>query len=216
MDPVPTFFVEESNYAQVTLRTYTWGELGPNLHDEWVCPGTGEERRGHRAARVVYDRAPVQRSEDRYLAVWPAEDFPDEQWPQACELCGAPAEDGWHRVVDQETIYVASDGREWPSRDLPVGAMYDGWWQRKGPDGIGLTVVIPPGRGAVDHWQVDARAGNCNRPDLDHYCWVRTGNPRLEPVTVGKGAEGTSCTAGAGSILSDAWHGYLRNGQLVE
>jgi hypothetical protein len=51
-----------------------------------------------------------------------------------------------------------------------------------------------------------------------HKCWVR---PPFDPAnlsgfTVGEGAQGESCGAGAGSILVPGWHGFLRNGVLVQ
>jgi hypothetical protein len=56
------------------------------------------------------------------------------------------------------------------------------------------------------------RASNCTMPnDMLHRCWVRHGNPPM--ITVDK--NGPTCGAGAGSILSGNWHGFLRNGELV-
>lgn len=101
----------------------------------------------------------------------------------------------------------------------PVGAMWFADWYLpsfKGPDGHVLVVRTPP-----DHdWIVDSRCSNCSLPDdNDHYCWVRHGVP--PDITVDK--NGRTCSAGAGSLgvwnkdkTGYVWHGFLRNGYLVE
>src|SRR3954471_15087209 len=110
-------------------------------------------------------------------------------------------------------IYRRLDtGEEINSRDLPVGAMYyvkpeNQKHYRPGPDGRTLFVKTPGGV-----WCPDGRASNCGRPDDEvHYCWVRHGVPPL--VTVDK--IGDTCVAGAGSIMIDTYHGFLRNGELT-
>ena len=71
-----------------------------------------------------------------------------------------------------------------------------------------LYAVLPNGR----YWDIDSRASNCGRPDdRTHRCWVRHGEP--PNVTVDK--QGDTCTAGAGSILADDYHGFLRAGEFV-
>jgi len=63
---------------------------------------------------------------------------------------------------------------------------------------------------------IDGPANNCTRKDdpgqKHHHCWVRHGVP--PSITVDK--NGPTCEAGAGSILTKNWHGFLRNGMLVE
>lgn len=46
-----------------------------------------------------------------------------------------------------------------------------------------------------------------------HFCWVRHGTPPHEKVHVDK--SGVTCGAGAGSIATGSWHGFLHNGELV-
>lgn len=71
-----------------------------------------------------------------------------------------------------------------------------------------LHVVTPDGH----WWDIDGRAGNCTmKDDKVHHCWVRHGEPPL--VTVDK--QGVTCSAGAGSIQSSNWHGFLKDGELV-
>jgi hypothetical protein len=50
--------------------------------------------------------------------------------------------------------------------------------------------------------------------DKTHRCWVRHGDPdKGEPVHVDKA--GHTCAAGAGSIATPGYHGFLHNGQLT-
>jgi hypothetical protein len=77
---------------------------------------------------------------------------------------------------------------------------------RSGPQ---LYCILPD----KSPWNIDSRASNCTMPDdFEHRCWVRHGIPPA--ITVDK--DGLTCTAGGGSIQSGSWHGYLRNGELVE
>jgi hypothetical protein len=63
---------------------------------------------------------------------------------------------------------------------------------------------------------IDGICSNCtDREDAlkgGHKCWVRHGDAPL--ITVDK--NGKTCGAGGGSILSGSYHGFLRNGELVE
>lgn len=100
----------------------------------------------------------------------------------------------------------------------PPGAMWDATWMHDckggyflgGPnsDGRFLVVRLPNGH----DWCIDSRASNCTTPnDKTHRCWVRHGEP--PNITVDK--NGKTCAAGAGSIQSGDYHGFLRNGELV-
>ncbi len=76
-------------------------------------------------------------------------------------------------------------------------------------DGRHLVVVLPNGH----HWDIDSRANNCTLPrDTVHRCWVRAGTP--PSVSVGKSG-GQTCGAGAGSIQSGQFHGFLDEGWVV-
>ncbi len=113
----------------------------------------------------------------------------------------------------------ADTGEEMPLSKAPPGAMWladwygdDGSYVNKGPDGLTLVVAVPDGSG-THHWIVDSRASNCTKKDDDvHKCWIRHGVP--PNVTVDK--NGNTCSAGAGSIQTDKWHGFLRNGYLEQ
>lgn len=158
-------------------------------------------------------------------------------WPQRkikCAMCGEPAE---CRSVATFTEMRRVDTGEIFARphDLPVGAVYADWDQygdddsphnwANAPDGEGrryrvfrpsadgrvLVCVLPDGH----HWIIDSRCNNCGSPNDDmHWCWVRHGRPEDGTLHVDK--EGLTCSAGAGSIATGKWHGFLHNGQLVQ
>lgn len=129
------------------------------------------------------------------------------------EPVGAPGEG--YRRVDTGEVYAHL-------KDAPPGAMWDAPWMHDygksrggflmaGPntDGRFLIVRMPNGH----DWMIDSRCSNCTLPeDDDHRCWVRHGEP--PNLTVDK--NGRTCSAGAGSIQSGNWHGFLRNGELVQ
>lgn len=108
--------------------------------------------------------------------------------------------------------------------EFGVGAMWFAYWGFKNREwqnetGPHLYVRCPngpadaAGRIPTRDWDVDARASNCTLPeDKLHRCWVRHGSPPA--VHVDK--SGHTCSAGAGSIALPGWHGFLRNGMLVE
>lgn len=119
------------------------------------------------------------------------------------------------RRTSTEPLYRRSDtGEVVTLRDAPVGAMWDATWFNDqpaytGPDGISLVVRTPGGS-----WMVDSRCSNCTLPNDDvHKCWVRHGDPRTGEIHVDK--NGVTCAAGAGSILTGSYHGFLHNGHLT-
>lgn len=142
----------------------------------------------------------------------------DAQGPTTCGRCGAafsgPAEfPHVSRHAGSQLTYDTEDGRLHPG-DMYWVAHYrsaDGteWCPGKWTncDGQRLHVQRPNGIG----WDIDGRANNCTLPDeTTHRCWVREGEPPL--VTVGKA--GHTCSAGAGSIASGGYHGFLQAGVL--
>jgi hypothetical protein len=115
-------------------------------------------------------------------------------------------------------------GEEVSSRDLPIGACYvinrppdvthRDDYPAVGEDGLAICCILPGG----SHWYIESQASNCTNPtDRTHRCWVRHGTVG-EPLTVDKA--GHTCGAGAGSIFGvheqKNWHGFLRNGVLVQ
>lgn len=215
MSGVQTFWLEPTEQVAVGLRRYTVGEGG------FDCA------HGHHRALVYTGREPAiyDDRDGRRVRLNGLTDVPrdDPAWPTKCEDCAYEftAEDHWQRWTellwertDTGELRVLHQNAQAPGApSAEPGASWDAWWMpfQRNPDGIYLMVRLPDGH----DWTVDSRASNCTLPhDGEHRCWVRHGDPRECKVTVDK--DGLSCSAGAGSIASPKWHGFLRNGVLVE
>jgi hypothetical protein len=153
----------------------------------------------------------------------PEIDHADPRWPSTCERCGGamPADAVWQ--VMQEQLYRRVDtGELIAHRYMPPGSLYfqdpdkrygefAGVFPGGGPDGRVLSAVCPGGA----RWCIDSRANNCTMPNDDkHRCWVRHGDPAAGTIHVDK--NGLTCKAGAGSIKTGNWHGYLDHGFFRE
>ena len=169
--------------------------------------------------RVLYNqRFPEQEpmDSDRWVLEhnFPEVSADDPRWPKSCSACGFEFRPDDARQNFTSRIFQADDGRSWPQRELPPGAMYyEDWMPRNfywdNFEGPGHLIVILPN--GID-WNIDSRASNCTLPkDRMHRCWIRTG----EPPNVTAGKTGHTCAAGAGSILAGNYHGFLRNGELT-
>ena len=163
----------------------------------------------------------------------------DHRWPTEC-LCGAPfrENDSWHLFVQPlykvtatlspsqspDAARLAEVGDVYTLRTAPPGAIWDTPWLKErhiphprkgkslvfapGSDGLILTCKTPGG-----DWCIDGRCSNCSMPeDNEHRCWVRHGD--VPEIHVDK--NGYTCQAGAGSIISGSYHGFLHNGCLVQ
>jgi len=142
-----------------------------------------------------------------------AKDFiGDPRWPKNCS-CGYVFADTDEWQLFSSHIYRRTDtGEEMTLRDAPDGAMWEAIWYSDipgwcGDDGRAIICRVPN----KHDWHIDGPCSNCTRPNEPHRCWVRHGEP--PNLTVDK--NGNTCSAGAGSILTSEWHGYLRNGELV-
>lgn len=112
-------------------------------------------------------------------------------------------------------------------RRTDTGETWWGWWASKGPGSIYITshegypcwckwtncngkhieVITPDGH----CWDASSRASNCTmKEEGTHRCWILHGTP--PNLTADK--NGYTCQAGAGSIQSPGWHGFLQNGEL--
>ncbi len=195
-------WVERTGEAQVSLRRYSRDEVG--------CPGGGI----YHNATAPISNEPLRLNERGHIEGLPLDDYADRpEWPTACS-CGHVFTEADDRQVNQDPIYRAvfpdgSTGKEWPARSLPVGAMLDTPWQKPfgvGPDGIALTVVLPPEPESGDSrghwWHVDGPSRNNGVPGPG---WTRTGDPRNPPsLTV------------TPSILTGDYHGFLQGGVLTD
>lgn len=135
--------------------------------------------------------------------------------PKLC-ACGYEFSSSDDRWTSTSPRWRRLDTGEEVRGKLPPGALYvdevmtrqDGWVYQ-GSDGLNVVCVLPNG----NHWWIDSRCSNCTMPtDVLHRCWVRHGTVG---GTVHVDKNGHTCTAGAGSIISGGWHGFLHNGQLT-
>jgi hypothetical protein len=128
----------------------------------------------------------------------------DSRWPVVCEACGKAFAEivGIYSDILTYRVWRAEDGREFSDDrgNPPPGAMRRLWWMEGlegygGPDGKVYSVITPDGH----DWIMDGPASNGEafKPG-----WMRTGTPPLITATP--------------SIQTGKWHGYLRNGELVE
>ena len=214
--PVAVFWCEPTGTVQRSLRCFQFSDKHP-------CA-----KGGYCNASRVLDVVPAEfetNENTRYFKRYDPADWPWDAFPTACERCGAEIPDP-HRQIALEEIFVVKtgvhSGKEFPRRDLPVGAMFHQWLYEEfkdwcGWDGRALYVVTPDGE-----WGVDMQANNCtDRANKKHRCWVRHGDPTTGYLHVDK--DGTpdrpTCAAGAGSIWMhqpDGWHGFAHRGFLVD
>lgn len=199
MPPIRCYLAEETDDVRRFLRRVTVGDF----HGQY---------RGHRAVSPVLDRVCAPRGSREEVGGqvdWPRD---DPRWPTRCESCAYEFTDDDLWLLDVERIWRRPDtGEEFHLRDAAPGAMYWAQWSNMGgdPEAFSLCVILPGGH----PWSIDGRANNCGRPDdRTHRCWCRHGDP--PDVTVDK--ECDTCAAGAGSIRAGDYHGFLRDGWLVD
>jgi len=202
---VPCFWIEPTGQYVQFLRVFS------TEHD---CPAAAG---AYCDARVFVGIVPE--GGDHVTRMHDVAEYRDPRWPKACDRCGR----AFHVKRSQRQLFHQREMRV--VRAMPgaarahqgegaaiAGAMWDASWygqNYQGPDGLHLMVMLPNG----NEWLIDGRANNCTmRDDHEHRCWVRHGEP--PNVTVDK--RGKTCAAGAGSIQSGSYHGFLRAGALVE
>ena len=148
------------------------------------------------------------------------EDYSPERWPTKCDHCGAPVPSGDSGIevnyqIFRRRLYDTASGNPEPGDIFWAPWKHDPKWQKfycpwddcNDPRGH-LICVLPNGF----EWDIDSRANNCTMPnDKTHRCWVRHG----EPPNIHVDKNGHTCQAGAGSILSGNYHGFLHNGELT-
>lgn len=206
----------------------------------WVEP-TGVRRchRGHWC-----DGCKTYTQTEAPLSEWD-EDFPDPRPEIACRGCGQPArmnsrgiDNEMRRPDTGELFRSMADlpiGAVWEARPYGKLDRLHNWLSNvddqgrpfpEPPDGEGKRCRLierlnkQDGRVLIcrlpdrTDWVIDSRANNCTLPlDDKHWCWVRTGRPEDGTLHISKG--GRTCSAGAGSIATPGYHGFLRHGRLV-
>lgn len=199
-DHIKVFFIEPTDKERRWLRRYSLG-VHPDKH---YC----------QAMRPLGD----------FDKSRPWDDYKREEWPTACDSCSHPFKDTDEFQKFDRTLYTRKDtGEMMTLQDAPPGACWNAHWYvdheynrgkmgsgyNTGPDGRCLVVKLPDGH----DWIIDSRCSNCTKPDNnEHFCWVRHGRPEDGTLHVDK--KGDTCSAGAGSIATPNWHGFLHNGYL--
>lgn len=137
-------------------------------------------------------------------------------FPMKCDACDHVFDYAGkiERQVWTERLYDTPSGKPEPGSAYWSDWMHndDGscpiWDNCGGPRGH-LFVILPNG----DHWNAYGRAQNCTlKDDRLHRCWVLSGSLEGGDLTASK--NGLTCSAGAGSIASEGWHGFLVKGEL--
>lgn len=220
--PFKVFWLEPTEMERVWLRRYR--------SSKHASPGCPLPFGYHNKSTLLKDRADglVEYLDDEKDPDRPSDDSP--YWPTHCDCGYAFQEEDPRQVFNMRLYRGAPDGQLYTLHDAPPGAMWDATWAHTypwmvGPDGISLHVKLPNGH----DWNVDCEASNCTKSQWapvpgepntrkwqgrTHYCWVRHGDPRAGIVHVDKG--GTTCAAGAGSIMSGNYHGFLHNSYLTD
>jgi hypothetical protein len=193
-------FLAPTDQVELSLRRFVFPSLG------YECDKSGM---GYHDVRAVIGRDHRDNVTGVHGDSWP---HADPRWPKAC-ACGFEFGERGEWQFNPDRLFRRSDNGELVTlAAAPVGAMWFAPWYEDhytGPDGQCLVVRMPG-----DHdWIVDSRAANCTMPtDTVHRCWIRHGEP--PDVTADK--NGVTCAAGAGSIATGKWHGFLRAGWLEE
>lgn len=199
---VQCFWCEPTELSKVYLRVYSRNPYhGAKIHidtqhDQVSGVDPKYEGKGTSHYPAVYD--------DR------------DDWPTVCDCHGEPFTDPVVRQLFYRRIYTDPEGRRFTTEEMPPGAMRNAkWWPKgQGPDGISLMIRLPCGH----DWHVDSKASNCKESEIEHFCWPRTGDPRI-PGEVHVAGGDNICKVGAGSIgcmNGRCYHGFLRKGALVD
>lgn len=132
-------------------------------------------------------------------------------WADWTESAKPKHENDWDGYSPEDLNRVRETFKQHPN-SFPGPSSADPTLPKRSPshlfqDGPQLTVVLPDNT----PWNIDSRASNCTMPyDYSHRCWIREG----EPPNVTAGKNGNTCAAGAGSIATPNYHGFLRNGVI--
>ncbi|MDQ4119906.1 MAG: hypothetical protein M3209_00380 [Acidobacteriota bacterium] len=209
MSRVKCFFAKETTKVRRYLRRHASG----------ACPS--KYRTFHNAERLFDEiEVPVPNgdgceSDERMISEAPEENE-KSGYPTECEYCDYRFSDSDGYQFRTERLYRNEETSElYALRDLPPGAIYYASWMDRiyKPQLEHCIIVILPNG---NPWMIDSQANNCTIPEdhnqRQHHCWIIEG--KLPTINVSK--NGKTCQAGAGSILSGSYHGFLRNGYLEE
>lgn len=182
-------------------------------HEAHRCPGNDQKLH---FAQVQLPDGLIQDNEASYHGFNKPVGVDAVDFPVHCDTCGYIFQEGDSYNFRVSYAWARADNGQFVTDNVhlaPPGAMWYADYMEDipeycGQDGKRLCVMTPGGI-----WMIDSKASNCTMPDDNvHKCWVRHGIP--PDVTVDK--NGLSCQAGAGSIAIGNYHGFLRNGILVQ
>jgi hypothetical protein len=208
--PTKTFMVESTGMVKIYLRRYSdYDSKAPvckmGYHNASNYIATEKAR-----YKTDGDYKYINNRGSKYKKLFP---HSHPKWPHICDYCGYEFTDEDEFQIFVEPEYQRVDtGEKFALRDAPAGAM---WWapwygQHDRYDERGALIVRCPGG---SDWNIDGRATNCGLPDDNvHHCWIRHGEP--PDITVDK--NGVTCSAGAGSIATSNYHGFLQNGYFTD
>jgi hypothetical protein len=192
MSSVKCFMITPTGRAARWLRRFQGAEeIGVRL-----C----EPNSYHNAMVRIEDTDVIQgeRSISIDPMTWPED---DPRWPARCEHCGYEFAGMHGGQLFYAQIYKTPDGKEVSIHgsklpgieQAPPGSMYYADWLKPyhtSPDGHSLAVMTPAGV-----WLIDLKTKDAN--------WTRTGTP-------------PNVTATPSIRIGDRYHGWLKNGELVE
>lgn len=121
----------------------------------------------------------------------------------------------WEDGIGSPRFRRLDTGEELRWKQLSPGALYvvdprHEFKYRRGHDDDAIACVLPDGT----HWHIDSVANNCTKTDdREHRCWVRHGS---KPGVIHVDKQGLTCAAGAGSIATKQFHGFLHHGELYD
>lgn len=209
MEPTKCYVIERTGRSRYTLRRYV------SRGDEHSkCSGRFSYHNAHSPILAETQDDP---SKDWLCSSPPAQPEKDDpRWPVKCDYCDYKfTADDVFQVFGYPLYKRVDTGEIGTLEDFPPGALWRAHWYEErgkaapgwtGEDGEAWMCRLPDGH----DWFIDGKCSNCTRPTEPHHCWVRKG---VAPFfTVGK--DGDTCSAGAGSIATPKWHGFLRNGRL--
>jgi hypothetical protein len=189
------FLVKAVEEQEAWLRRYADGPCP-------LVPGDGS----YHGAMTSIGRIELSYTKEGYIdSTDPSLYEEDERWPTTCE-CGyefrvnddprqVMGRQLWENIAGERRMI----DRPWRSKEHPPmwepGAMFDAFWLgdwAKGPDGLHLSVVLPPDNHI---WHVDGPSTSGGR-------WSRSGTPPDITATP--------------SILTPKYHGFLQGGVLTD
>jgi hypothetical protein len=147
---IKCFFLEPTEYMQVSLRRYKGAQDGQPL-----CNHTNSYHDANVIVVPMIER-PKDQNTGRGLLEHPDYPHDDPRWPRECP-CGFKFKDDAHWQVNERILYTTPEMNGLTTiDDAPVGAMWDAWWyDHKGPDGMCLVVRTPGGDWIIEGPEVE-------------------------------------------------------------